>query len=57
MRDVGIVEAVRSPFAKRGGGLAAMHSVDLFGAVQKAALDRAGVVRAKSARSACNLAT
>ena len=34
MREVVIVEAVRSPLGKRNGALAAMHSIDLLGAVQ-----------------------
>ncbi len=43
MRDVYIVEAVRSPLGKRRGGLSTVHPVDLLAAVQKAALDRAGL--------------
>ena len=31
MREVVIVEAVRSPLGKRNGGLSAMHSIDLLG--------------------------
>ena len=42
-RDVVIVEAVRSPLGKRGGGLSTSHSVDVLGAVQKALFDRCGV--------------
>ena len=34
MREVVIVEAVRSPLGKRKGQLAAMHSIDLLGIVQ-----------------------
>ena len=36
MREVVIVEAVRSPIGRRGGGLSTMHSVDLLAAVQTA---------------------
>jgi acetyl-CoA C-acetyltransferase len=43
MRDVYIVEAVRSPLGKRGGSLASMHPADLLGAVMKAAVARAGL--------------
>jgi acetyl-CoA C-acetyltransferase len=43
LREVYIIEAVRSPIGKRGGGLAGMHPADLLGTVQKAALDRSGV--------------
>ena len=31
MREVVIVEAVRTPFGKRNGGLSTMHSLDLLG--------------------------
>ncbi len=41
--DVVIVEAVRSPLGRRNGGLATMHPADILGAVQRAALDRAGI--------------
>jgi acetyl-CoA C-acetyltransferase len=41
--DVVIVEAVRSPLGRRNGGLATMHPADILGAVQQAALDRAGI--------------
>ena len=43
MREVVIVEAVRSPLAKRNGGLSAMHSIDLLGTVQKELFNRSGV--------------
>ena len=43
MRDVVIVEAVRTPVGRRGGGLSTSHSVDVLGAVQKALFDRTGV--------------
>lgn len=41
MRDVFIVEAVRTPLGRRGGGLSTVHPADLLGVVQKAALERA----------------
>ena len=43
MQEVVIVEAVRSAIGKRKGGFAGMHPADLLGAVQKAAVDRAGI--------------
>jgi acetyl-CoA C-acetyltransferase len=43
MRDVFIVESVRTPLGKRGGGLSTVHAADLLGAVQKAAVERARV--------------
>ena len=43
MRDVFIVEAVRSPLGRRGGSLASVHPADLLGAVMKAAVARAGI--------------
>src|SRR5258708_37009548 len=43
MPDVVIVEAVRTPFGKRGGGLSTTHSVELLGTVLGAVLARAGV--------------
>jgi acetyl-CoA C-acetyltransferase len=43
MRDVFIVEAVRSPLGRRGGGLASVHPADLLGAVMKATVARAGI--------------
>jgi acetyl-CoA C-acetyltransferase len=43
MRDVYIVEAVRSPLGRRRGGLAGLHAADLLGAVQRAAIERAGI--------------
>ena len=42
MREVVIVDAVRTPVGRRNGGLSAMHSVDLLGAVQRAVLDACG---------------
>ncbi len=43
MTDVVIVEAVRSPIGRRGGGLSTMHPADLLGAVMDAALARSGI--------------
>ena len=41
--DVVVVEAVRSPLGRRNGGLATVHPVELLGAVQRAAVERAGI--------------
>ena len=43
MRDVVVVEAVRSPVGRRKGGLSAMHSADLLGEVQRAVVERSGI--------------
>ena len=43
MRDVYIVEAVRSPIGRRRGDLATLHPADLLGFVQKGALERRGI--------------
>src|SRR4051794_32878098 len=43
MSEVVIVEAVRSPIGRRGGGLSTMHPVELLGAVQAAAIERSGI--------------
>src|SRR4051794_26330551 len=43
MPEVVIVEAVRSPIGRRGGGLSTFHSADLLARVQKELLDRAGI--------------
>ena len=43
MRDVVIVEAVRTPIGRRNGGLSTMHSLDLLGAVQRDLFIRTGV--------------
>jgi len=42
-REVYVVEAVRSPLGKRNGGLSTLHPADLLGAVQSAAVQRAGL--------------
>lgn len=43
MSEVVIAEAVRTPFGRRGGSLAGMHSVDLLGGVQQAVVARSGI--------------
>ncbi len=43
MREVYVVEAVRSPIGRRKGGLAGVHPADLLGAVQRAAVERARI--------------
>jgi len=43
MPEVVIVEAVRSPFGKRGGGLSTTHSVELLGSVLGSVVARAGI--------------
>src|SRR5438270_8346204 len=43
MTDVVIVEAVRSPLGRRGGGLSTMHAADLLAAVQSACIERSGI--------------
>ncbi len=43
MRDVVIVEAVRTPVGRRNGGLSTMHSADLLGVPFKALFERTGV--------------
>lgn len=43
MRDAVIVEAVRTPVGKRGGGLAGVHPVDLSAHVLTALAERSGI--------------
>jgi acetyl-CoA C-acetyltransferase len=43
VRDVVIVEAVRTPTGRRNGGLSTMHAIDLLGAVQRDLFIRTGV--------------
>ncbi|QKG19953.1 steroid 3-ketoacyl-CoA thiolase [Actinomadura verrucosospora] len=38
-----IIDAVRTPFGKRGGRLAPLHAAELLGHVQRGVLDRAGI--------------
>src|SRR3954447_21436405 len=42
-REVGIVEAVRTPVGRRNGGLSTMHSADLLAAPIKAVIERSGI--------------
>jgi acetyl-CoA C-acetyltransferase len=41
--EVVIVEAVRSPIGRRGGGMSTFHSADALAIVQKELIDRAGI--------------
>ncbi len=41
--EVVIVEAVRSPIGRRGGGLSTFHSVDLLATILKELVDRSGI--------------
>jgi acetyl-CoA C-acetyltransferase len=41
--DVIIVDAVRTPVGRRGGGLSSVHPADLLGLVQRAIVERTGV--------------
>jgi len=43
MRDVVVVEAVRSPVWRRNGALSGMHAADLLADVQRAVIDRSGI--------------
>jgi acetyl-CoA C-acetyltransferase len=43
MSEIVIVEAVRSPIGRRGGGLSTIHPADLLATVQKAAIERSGI--------------
>jgi acetyl-CoA C-acetyltransferase len=43
MRDVVVVEAVRSPVGRRNGALSGMHAADLLADVQRAVIDRSGI--------------
>lgn len=43
MRDAVIVEAVRTPTGKRGGGLSGIHSADLSAHVLRALVERTGI--------------
>ena len=43
MREVVIVEAVRTPVGKRNGALANVHANDLLGTVQRAVVERADI--------------
>jgi acetyl-CoA C-acetyltransferase len=43
MSNVVIVDAVRTPIGRRGGGLSSMHPAELLGIVQRALIDRTGI--------------
>ena len=43
MREVVIIEAVRTPVGRRNGGLSSMHAADLLAIAQKAVVDRSGI--------------
>ncbi len=43
MTDVVIVEAVRTPVGRRGGGLSTMHPADLLSVVQREVVKRSGI--------------
>ena len=43
MTDVVIVEALRTPVGRRGGGLSTIHPAELLAAVQKAIIERTGL--------------
>ncbi|MFZ6004801.1 MAG: steroid 3-ketoacyl-CoA thiolase [Actinomycetota bacterium] len=43
MSDVVIVEAVRTPVGRRGGGLSSVHPADLLAATQRAVIERSGI--------------
>ncbi len=43
MRDVFVVEALRTPLGRRRGALSTLHAADLLGAVQRAAVERSGI--------------
>jgi acetyl-CoA C-acetyltransferase len=41
--SVVIVDAVRTPIGRRGGGLSSVHPAELLGAVQRAVIERSGI--------------
>ena len=43
MTNIVIVDAVRTPSGKRGGGLSTLHPAEVLGAVQKAIIERTGI--------------
>jgi acetyl-CoA C-acetyltransferase len=43
MTNVVIVEALRTPVGRRGGGLSTVHPADLLASVQKAVIERTGI--------------
>ena len=38
-----VIEAVRTPVGRRGGGLSTMHAAELLAVAQRAVVDRAGI--------------
>ena len=44
MTETVIVEAVRTPVGRRGGGLSTMHPADLLAVVLREVIDRSGLV-------------
>jgi acetyl-CoA C-acetyltransferase len=53
VQDVVIIDAVRSAFGKRNGGLSTMHAVDLLGGVVQTVLERPGVDPAEVQQVVC----
>ncbi|MER6981206.1 acetyl-CoA C-acetyltransferase, partial [Streptomyces carpinensis] len=43
MTEAYIVDAVRTPTGRRGGGLSSLHPADLLGSVLQALVDRSGI--------------
>ncbi len=43
MTDVVIIDAVRTPVGRRGGGLSTMHPAELLGVAQQALIERTGI--------------
>jgi acetyl-CoA C-acetyltransferase len=43
MSEVVIIDAIRSPAGRRGGGLSTMHAADLLGSVLRDLVDRTGI--------------
>jgi acetyl-CoA C-acetyltransferase len=43
MSEVVIVDAVRTPIGKRGGGLSTMHPAEVLATAQRAAIERSGI--------------
>ena len=43
MSNVVIVDAVRTPIGRRGGGLSSVHPAELLGSVQRAIVERTGI--------------
>ncbi|MEI6403894.1 MAG: steroid 3-ketoacyl-CoA thiolase, partial [Actinomycetota bacterium] len=43
MSNIVIVDAVRTPIGKRGGGLSTLHPAEVLATVQKAIIERSGI--------------